>query len=105
LLLLLLLLLLLWRAECDVGGAIGCAVQMEPGGVFKVSDVQGEVLGLLDKNVGFTFAPESAGNYYRRAFCLVRDTEPVFVDLIGTGACQFLVVLTSGHVFASSSAR
>jgi hypothetical protein len=58
---------------------------MEPGGVFKLGSVGGEVPAQLDKPVGFTFAPEFPGNYYRRAFCLVRDGEPLYVDLIGTG--------------------
>ena len=58
---------------------------MEAGGVFKVLGLLGEVPALLDKPVSFTFAPESPGNYYRRAFCLIRDGEPLYVDLIGTG--------------------
>ena len=58
---------------------------MEPGGVFKIGAVRGEVPALLDKPIAFTFAPEFPGNFYRRTFCLVRDGEPLFVDLVGTG--------------------
>lgn len=53
-------------------------------GAFGISDVFGVLPALLPKSIVVTFAPTAAGNYYRRLVCLVRDADPVWVDVMGT---------------------
>lgn len=58
--------------------------QCEPGGIFKLSQAQGEVPAGLETHVVVRFAPEQHGNFYRRLFCLIQDGPVLFIDMLGT---------------------
>jgi hypothetical protein len=66
------------RAPADFQWACGGA------GAFLLSEVSGVLPAQLSKPVVVTFAPAVPGNFYRRLVCLVRDGDPVWVDVMGT---------------------
>lgn len=61
------------------------SILAEAGGIFGFSQTQGTVPARLFADVVVSFGPRCPGNFYRRVFVLVRDGEPLFVDLLGSG--------------------
>jgi hypothetical protein len=85
------------RAAADFSWACG------PNGVFALSEQCGSLPALLSKPIVVTFAPSTAGNYYRRLVCLVRDADPVWVDVMGTAYSSVQVGVL--HACCSCSMR
>jgi hypothetical protein len=56
----------------------------EQRGNFSFDRVSGSIPPYLETYVRITFAPQAAGNFYRRIYCLVQNAPPKFVDVIGT---------------------
>jgi hypothetical protein len=61
------------------------AVLAEAGGVFRFSAVQGVVPARLFFDVTIAFTPRCPGNFYRRIYVLIKDSDPTFLDLFGAG--------------------
>ncbi|KAK9812626.1 hypothetical protein WJX72_000839 [[Myrmecia] bisecta] len=52
-------------------------------GVFTFDRVRGSVPPLTSVHVTIAFTPREASNYWKRVTCLIKDGEPLLVDLIG----------------------
>jgi hypothetical protein len=59
-------------------------LECEDSGVFFFNETKGSVPALLYKSLVVVFRPPVAGNFWRRVPCLILDSSPVYVDLIGT---------------------
>ena len=53
-------------------------------GVFRLSQTYGSIAPYLSTEIVVAFRPPCFGNYYRRLYCRVRDSNPIFADLLGT---------------------
>ncbi|KAA0177590.1 hypothetical protein FNF27_00760 [Cafeteria roenbergensis] len=60
-------------------------VMAEAGGIFAFGQTQGVVPARLFTDVVVVFSPRCPGNFYRRVYVLVRDSDPLFIDLLGSG--------------------
>lgn len=73
-------------------------------GTFQPSRAQGTIPAHLEASVKIVFEPRHATNYYRRAFVLVQNRPPLFVDLLGTAFldnnCERPANLRYAHVQA-----
>lgn len=56
----------------------------DPKNVFSFSKVEGTANEKSQTRIIITFTPEQTVNYYERIFCIVRNHEVLYVDLIGT---------------------
>lgn len=52
--------------------------------VFRFSQLKGSIPPRLAHTLSISFAPQAAGNFYRRVACLILEGAPLYVDLIGT---------------------
>jgi hypothetical protein len=59
-------------------------LECEDSGVFFFNETKGTIPALLYKSLVVVFKPPFAGNFYRRVPCMLLDSSPVYVDLIGT---------------------
>lgn len=53
--------------------------------MFALDKPSGVIPPRLSSYVTLTFSPQEPGNYYRRAVVLVRNQQPKYVDIIGSG--------------------
>eukprot|EP01138_Halocafeteria_seosinensis_P014521 gb/GECG01014824.1/.p1 GENE.gb/GECG01014824.1/~~gb/GECG01014824.1/.p1 ORF type:complete len:2571 (+),score=263.34 gb/GECG01014824.1/:1-7713(+) len=53
-------------------------------GVFRLSKTHGSIPPYLSTEVIVAFRPGAFGNYYRRLYCKIRDSSPLYADLLGT---------------------